>query len=78
MKIGDLVRHKVHGEIGVVTVVNDGSVSKEELKIKHNLTPWDIGDIGSARVTFFHSPSNDKVYWDDIHWHYVGELEVIA
>mgnify|MGYP003646119774 FL=1 len=75
MKIGDLVRHKVHGEIGVVTVVNDGSVSREELEAKHNLTPWDVGDIGSARVTFLHSPS--KRVRDDTHWYYVGDLEVI-
>jgi len=77
MKIGDLVRHKVHGEIGVVTVVNDGSVSKEELETKHNLKPWDVGDIGSAKVTFLHSPSKG-IDWGDIHWHYVAELEVIA
>ena len=51
--------------------------SKEELKTKHNLTPWDIGDIGSAKVTFLHSPWKG-IDWDDIHWYYVGELEVIS
>ena len=68
MKAGDLVRHR-HGDIGVVSCVNNGTLTEEELQEKYGL--HNVGSVGSVRVHFGDPAMGTSWYFPD--W-----LEVIS